>query len=110
MPERAELPCFGRDNCGYAPLFDVAHSFSASTAALSLGPRFSLLLLPEISGSTSVRPWTHRHGGTQTPIEYMEAKKEAESSKGEAARLTDEVYRLRQMLSNAGIDSEGEDF
>ncbi len=27
-----------------------------------------------------VRPWSHRHGGTQTPIEFMQAKLEAEAA------------------------------
>ena len=55
-----------------------------------------------------VRPWTHRHGGTQTPMEYMEAKEEEESKgkglRGKAKRLANEVERLRQMLSDAGIE------
>lgn len=55
-----------------------------------------------------VRPWSHRHGGTQTPTEYMEMKeKEGANAKGpraKARRLANEVERLRQMLSDAGIE------
>lgn len=53
-----------------------------------------------------VRPWSHRHGGTQTPMEFMEEKEKTRKSKPRADQLEDEVARLREMLADAGIDYE----
>ena len=56
-----------------------------------------------------VRPWSHRHGGTQTPLEYMQ-EREAERgrNRADANQLADEVERLRQMLFDAGLGDEAE--
>ena len=55
-----------------------------------------------------VRPWSHRHGGTQTPLEFMEEKERTKKSKPRTDQLEDEVERLRQILANAGIEYEEE--
>ncbi len=57
-----------------------------------------------------VRPWSHRHGGNLTPMEYMREKEEEEAQekvkgpRAEAKRLAKEVERLRQRLEDVGIE------